>query len=555
MNAAIYFYPEAYSTSGPKVMGRNSAGASFLQGYAAYSKATEFWTLVEKRAHAKLFAQAMRANGRKEPVNAADRNNLGMLAKPGVVYYPAPKLGPLAYRRAAFGHAAWSLCGITHTLSTATAMDALAELLVAPMQPWDALICTSTAAKDNVTRMLQAKADYLKERLGATKLVLPQLPVIPLGINTQDFVSTAAQRVAARQALGVDDATIVVLFLGRLSFHAKAHPLAQYLALEKAARATNKKIVLLECGWHAGAPIRAAFEEAALAACPSVRVVTLDSSAKPENRPLAWAAADIFSSLSDNIQETFGLTPLEGMAAGLPLVVSDWNGYKDTVRDEVDGFRVPTLMPQAGLASDLALRHALEMDNFDMYCGYTSLLIAVDVDATAAAFIKLIENPQLRKQMGDAGRKRVRENYDWSVIIPRYEALWAELGELRKAQPRASKPAQHPWPARMDPFHAFSGYPTHTLTPKTRLQVVDAGTALERAQTWRNLKMVAFGDPILPTNDEIRAVLAAAASGQELAGELVRALPANRRALVLRGLAWLVKIGILKVCPVPDSAM
>ena len=31
----------------------------------------------------------------------------------------------------------------------------------------------------------------------------------------------------------------------------------------------------------------------------------------------------MFVSLSDNIQETFGLTPIEGMASGLPLIVSD----------------------------------------------------------------------------------------------------------------------------------------------------------------------------------------------------------------------------------------
>ena len=28
------------------------------------------------------------------------------------------------------------------------------------------------------------------------------------------------------------------------------------------------------------------------------------------------------------------------MAAGLPVVVSDWDGYRDTVRDGVDGFRI-----------------------------------------------------------------------------------------------------------------------------------------------------------------------------------------------------------------------
>ena len=45
-------------------------------------------------------------------------------------------------------------------------------------------------------------------------------------------------------------------------------------------------------------------------------------------------------SLSDNIQETFGLTPLEAMASGIPVIVSDWDGYRSTVRDNKDGFRI-----------------------------------------------------------------------------------------------------------------------------------------------------------------------------------------------------------------------
>src|SRR5205807_881053 len=84
----------------------------------------------------------------------------------------------------------------------------------------------------------------------------------------------------------------------------------------------------------------------------------------------------------DNLQETFGLSPIEGMAAGLPLVVSDWNGYRDTVRDGVDGFRIPTLMPPTPYGIDLADRYALGIDDYDYYIGFTSQLIAVD---TAAA--------------------------------------------------------------------------------------------------------------------------------------------------------------------------
>lgn len=559
MTAAIYYHPEAYTTSGPKLMGRNAAGESFLRGFLAHSKATEFWAQVQQAQHAQHFAQTVRAFGRAEPVKAVDKHSLAALAQAGVVYYPGPGIGAHAFQRAALGgtagHGAWSLCGITHTTSSAGAMDALAELITAPVQPWDAVICTSTAVKDNVTRLLQAQVDYLKDRLGLSKLVLPQLPVIPLGIHTQDFAYTPAQKAAARAALGAEADTQVVLFMGRLSFHAKAHPLAMYQALEAAAQQTGKPVLLVECGWHANDFIAKAYADAARLACPSVRVLTLDGR-KAEDRQTAWAGADVFCSLSDNIQETFGIVPIEAMAAGLPVVVADWDGYKDTVRDGVDGFRMPTLMPQAGLGADLAARHALEVDTYDMYCGHTCSLVAVDVQATAQAFVRLFESAELRQQMGAAGRQRARQVYDWAAIIPQYEALWAQLTELRKAQAPALQPLAHPWPARMDPFHAFAAYPTHTLTPQTPLALVNAthadsaATALQYVQAYRALAMVDFAKVVLPTDAEVQAVLAAAAAAgpdPRPAAELVAGIAPERQAFVFRALVWLVKLGVLKV--------
>lgn len=549
MTAALYYHPEAYTTSGPKLMGRNAAGESFLRGFLMYSKASEFWAQVQKPEHAQHFAQTAQSFGRAEPVKAVDKNTLAALTQAGVVYYPGPGIGEHAWQRAAFGHGAWSLCGITHTTSSAGAMDALADLITAPVQPWDAVICTSTAVKNNVERLLQAQVDYLKDRLGIAKLVLPQLPVIPLGIHTADFAFTEAQKAAARAALGVDEYSLVVLFMGRLSFHAKAHPLAMYQALEAAAQATGKNVVLVECGWHANEFIAKAYADAVRQACPSVRVVTLDGR-KVGDRETAWAGADVFCSLSDNIQETFGIVPIEAMAAGIPVVVADWDGYKDTVRDGIDGYRIPTLMPGAGLGSDLALRHALEIDTYDMYCGHTCSLVAVDVEATAQAFIRLCESPELRKQMGEAGRARAKEVYDWAAIIPQYEALWASLTEIRQAQGKDLKPLAHPWPARMDPFHAFASYPTQTLTPQTVLGLVegDVETAVKRTLAYRQLAMVDFAKVILPGEAEIRAVLRAAAAGPKAALELVAQIPAERQAFVFRSLVWLVKLGVLKVC-------
>jgi len=555
VTVAIYYHPEAYTTSGPKLMGRNAAGESFLRGFLAHSQGKEFWAQVEKPEHAQMFAASVQAASRAGPVKAVDKSSLAALAEPGVVYYPGPGIGVHAWHRAvaggSAGHGAWSLCGITHTTSSAGAMDALSDLLTAPVQPWDAVICTSKAVKDNVNRLLQAQADYLSQRLGLQRLVLPQLPVIPLGIHTQDFAYTEAQKTAARAALGADEHTLVVLYTGRLSFHAKAHPLAMYQALEKAAAILpfGQKVLLAECGWHANEFITKAYLDAAQLACPSVRVLTLDGR-KAEDRQTAWASADVFCSLSDNIQETFGIVPIEAMAAGLPVVVSDWDGYRDTVRDCIDGFRVPTLMPGVGLGSDLAQRHALEIDTYDMYCGHTCSLVAVDVEATAQAFTRLFASHELRQQMGEAGRQRAREVYDWAVIIPQYESLWAQLAELRQDQAPALKPPPQPWPARMDPFHAFASYPTKTMTPQTALALVDAdiSSAFARVGAYQQLAMVNFSKVVLPSEAEVQLVLNAASSGAKTALELIQAIPPDRQTFVFRSLVWLVKLGILKVC-------
>jgi alpha-maltose-1-phosphate synthase len=550
MTACIYYQPEGYTTSGPKLMGRNAAGESFLKGFFAHSRAREFFVQVEHPDHARHFAGAAEKSGRKEPIRVIDKNSLTALKNAGVVYCPGPGIDGHAFKRVAFGDGAWSLCGITHTTASASVMDSLVQLITAPVQPWDAVICTSMAVKDNVEKLLQAQVDYLQARLGMSKMVLPQLPVIPLGIHAGTFEFDDAKKAAARQALGVDDHTIVVLYLGRLSFHAKAHPLSMYQALETAAQKNSQSVLLVECGWHANDAIAKAYADAAQIACPSIRVKTLDGR-KAQDRLTAWAGADIFCSLSDNIQETFGIVPIEAMAAGLPVVVSDWDGYRDTVRDGVDGFCIPTLMPGPGMGGDLAIRHALGIDNYDMYCGHACSLVAVDVEAAAQAFVRLFDSSELRKKMGDQGRQRAREIYDWEKIIPRYEDLWKNLNEIRKAEASKLKALVHPWPARPDPFHAFAVYPTKVLTPETRLELGTGNleTAVQKVNTFRQLSMVNFARLVLPEEAEVTAVLEAAAASQVIAIDLIKNVPEHRRAFVFRSLVWLVKLGILKVCP------
>ena len=547
---AIYYHPEAYTTSSPKLMGRNAAGESFLRGFITHSLTNEFCAYVHEPEHGSHFGKTVGFLGRNEPVKCIDKNNLGDLSLAKVLYYPGPGIGRQAFLRSAHGHGSWSLCGITHTTSSALAMDDLTAIITSPVQAWDALICTSNAVKNNVTNLLQAQVDFLKDRLGVTKLTLPQFPVIPLGIHTSDFEFSKEQKYASRQKLDVGTDTLVVLFMGRLSFHAKAHPLAMYLALESASKRTGKKVVLIECGWHANDFIKNSFSDAGKLACPSVQVVTLDGRIAAE-RQKAWAAADVFCSLSDNIQETFGITPIEAMAAGLPVIVSDWDGYKDTVRDGIDGFRIQTLMPEAGLGKDLAFRHALEIDTYDLYCGFTSTLIAVDVQAAANALVSLFESSELRQKMGASARERARSVYDWKTIIGQYEALWGNLNELRAMKSNGINSLTHPWPARMDPFFAFANYPTQTLTLDTylRLNSSDINHILNDMKNYRQLDMVKFAQMLLPTKEELKIVLEKAVKYPQgaKAKDVISEIADTRKPYVLRSLVWLVKLGVLRV--------
>ena len=243
MSICYYFHPDGYTTAGRQVMGRHVAGESFLKAALRYGSESNLWIQIEKKQHINVFKSIARSCGRQEAIQSVSRSTLGNLRKPGCVFLPGPEIGEWARHRSKFGDSSWSLCGITHTTASTGAMDAIAKIITAPVHPWDALICTSRAVQNNVSRILEAEASYLKRRLGATKILLPQLPIIPLGVHTDEFIKSKSFSLEARHHLDIKPDDVVVLFVGRLSFHGKAHPLAMYQALERAATTTNQKVV------------------------------------------------------------------------------------------------------------------------------------------------------------------------------------------------------------------------------------------------------------------------------------------------------------------------
>jgi len=99
----------------------------------------------------------------------------------------------------------------------------------------------------------------------------------------------------------------------------------------------------------------------------------------------------VFCALS--LSESFGVAILEASACQVPVVVTNIGGLPEVVRDNLTGFIVP----------------------------------AKDARAAANAVGKLIDQDSLRRDFGEAGRKFVLENFEWSQNAKQMENVYESV--------------------------------------------------------------------------------------------------------------------------------
>ncbi|MDZ7906379.1 MAG: glycosyltransferase family 4 protein [Cypionkella sp.] len=469
-NAAIWYAQDGFDPAAKGINGRRVAGESFLKGFLRHADVDEFVILSKNAGEVDPVRELARALRPDVPLRHAPLirpHRIGV----GSVFYPSPNFTAEGWRRAPHGTGAWSLCGITHTTSTAAVMQGWMELRTGPIQPWDAVICTSRAVLHSTTFTFDLIDDHLRTRFGANLPPRPMLPVIPLGIHCDDFARDEAARadLRARINAGADD--VVFATIARLTPHEKFDPLPIYLAMQAAqAQLAGQKLHVVFCGQFRDDYSRRVFEQGAARLMPDVGFHLLDGASAADRRA-TLSGADVFTFLIDNIQETFGLAPLEGMAAGLPLLVSDWDGMKDTVSEDI-GFRIATKMLPAPSLAPEALRYQGGIDSYIQYCGSTSAMTEIDLPELTARVVQLARDPDLRARMGAAAQARVRALYDWRVVVPQMQELWAEQTRLRAASAAQHRRyGAHLVPVAPSPSALFAGYPT-AIEDMPRLRLI-----------------------------------------------------------------------------------
>jgi len=119
--------------------------------------------------------------------------------------------------------------------------------------------------------------------------------------------------------------------------------------------------------------------------------VTMVNDFSDEEKPHLLAACDVF--ILPSGEESFGIAFVEAWACGKP-VIGARSGAIPAVIDE----------------------------------GYDGLLAAYqNAGDLAQAILKLLADPQLRARMGEAGRRKVLENYTWEIVANRVREVYSKV--------------------------------------------------------------------------------------------------------------------------------
>jgi len=547
-NAALFYASDGYRPAEKGINGRRVAGESFLKGFLRHAAVDEFVVLSKSTTEAQEVADLARTLRPGVPLRAVGLVRPARIAPVTQVYYPAANFASEAWRRADAGSAAWTISGITHTTSTMGIMQGMFDLRMAPVMDWDALICTSRTVRASVAMQMDLIDEHIRMRFKCDPPPRPMLPVIPLGIHVDDFARDETARAALRTRLGCGPDDVVFSTIARLTPHEKFDPLPIYIAMQAATRSLKpgQKLHIVFCGVFRHPYAKDVFTKGAADLMPDVGFLLLDG-ASATDRAAALSGADVSLFLIDNIQETFGLAPLEGMAAGLPLLVSDWDGLKDTVSPDV-GLRVKTRALGPRHTANESLRLQGGIDDYSQYCSAVSAMTEIDMADLKSAIVALATNPDLRARMGTAALTRVRQTYDWAAVIPQYQALWAEQEMIRAAGvARSQRVPGHLLPIAPAPTLLFGSYPTETADPARDLYVACDLTGRASLAQVLALRNYAALNRIFAGPEQIAAVLDRITACQTPAPVDTIATATGLNPMYLdRVLMWLLKYDFIR---------
>jgi glycosyltransferase involved in cell wall biosynthesis len=219
-----------------------------------------------------------------------------------------------------------------------------------------------------------------------------RISMIPCGVDTAAFRPVARRR--ARSIIGLRQSEHVVLQLGRLVPRKGIDNVIRGVARLRDLHGVRATLIIVGGDSDAPDPVR------------TPEIARLTAVAEREGVPdqvrfigrrgrdslrYYYSAADVF--VTTPWYEPFGLTPLESMACGTPVIGADVGGIRYTVCDGETGYLVP---PD-------------------------------DPDALADRLARVLTDAPHRQALASEGLRRAREQFSWPGVARSVENLYDEV--------------------------------------------------------------------------------------------------------------------------------
>jgi len=322
------------------------------------------------------------------------------------------------YLRQALRQPSWPVVGMTHDLSHPTFFHAMVLAQLAGVRAGDAIVCCSGAAKSALERL----SGHARRLAGLNKETLV-FPVIPHGIDPATCLRHDKGGARARLSLAAD--ARVFLYFGRIARASKAD--LDGLIRTFARHQLSATACLMIAGGVASRYDCIYMDEllrlsAELGILDKIRFLPNPDEAQKQ---LIYSGADVFVSPANSFQESFGLALLEAMAYALPVVASDWNGYREIVVQGETGYLAITRLADDMVHQLADLPFFYRTDLHEALSGN----VRIDFDEFGAHMERLGSNEALCDRLGRAGLARLRRDFMLERVIRRYRRLWTELAD------------------------------------------------------------------------------------------------------------------------------
>jgi len=214
--------------------------------------------------------------------------------------------------------------------------------------------------------------------------------VVPNGIDWESY-RRLPQRGCFRKRLLLNDQVPLVLFLGRINFKKGLDVLvlAFSLVIQKHPNARLAFVGPDNEGY--GSKVKRWCEEKGI----EDKVLFVDHLG-PEEVKQAYVDADVF--VLPSYTENFGLTVVESMACGCPVIISD----RVNIWRQVEQVKA-------------------------------GIVVRLDPEAVAKAITRLLEDRETARTIGTRGRQAAEKFYGWPSIVERLTRVYRDLIEIRRS--------------------------------------------------------------------------------------------------------------------------